>query len=331
MEPEPSASPPPARWRTEWDSVRAHAMAPAPPPREAGRLGLLRYGLAQPFLGLRVLFGSRDLLGIALAPAFGVLVLAGLVAWGTATREGALRGFGAFLVTVAALAPLPSLLFGRVYAHLAVKARSQLGLSPAAPYLRGPIKLAGEWLGQVVVLALGVLPYAALAGLVPVVGPLAALTLQGAWAGHWIVVEGYDNARTLPAGRTVDELEARARMVPGHPWFHRWHHVVHGPRWLVVVLSPLRMLSEVVTTLSRPWRVEVDLAEREPWISFGFGLGAAVMLAVPGLNLLLRPAVVVAGVHLRHHLLPDEASQPVHTSTPTRPVTQPYAALPPGA
>jgi hypothetical protein len=169
-----------------------------------------------------------------------------------------------------------------------------------------------------------------LARVVPVVGPLLALSLQGAWAGHWIVVEGYDNARTLPDGRTVEELEARARAQSGHPWFDRWHHGIREPRWLVVVLVPLRMLSEVITTLARPWRLEVDLTEREPWISVGFGLGAAVMLAVPGLNLLLRPAVVVAGVHLRHHLLPDEA--PLHAVTadvPARPGTQPYPALPP--
>jgi hypothetical protein len=309
--------------------VQEHAKVPGPPPREADRLDLLRYGLAQPFLGLRILFGSRDLLGIALAPALGVLLVAGLVAYGTANQHGALRGVGAFLLTVAALAPLPSLLFGRVYAHMAVKARLHLGLAPATPYLRGPIKLAGEWLGQVVVLALGVLPYVGLARLIPVVGPLVALTLQAAWAGHWIVVEGYDNARTLPDGSTVDELEARARTQPGHPWFDRWHHRVHGPRWLVVVLAPLRMLSEIVTTLARPWRLEVDLAEREPWISLGFGLGAGLMLVVPGLNLLLRPAVVVAGVHLRHHLLPDEAPRQAHASMPARPVTQPYDALPP--
>lgn len=310
-------------------AVRMHAQIPGPPPRDAGRAGLVVYGLAQPFLGLRVLFGSRDLLGIALAPALGVLVVAGLVAYGTAQDHGAARGVGAFLLTVAALAPLPSLLFGRVYAHLAAKARARLGLPAAAAYLRGLVKLAGEWLGQVVVLALGVLPYVGLARLIPVLGPLAAFVLQGAWAGLWIVVEGYDNARTLPAGSTVAELEARARAQPGQPWFHRWHHRVHGPRWLVLLLSPLRMLSEVVTTLARPWRMEVDLTEREPWISLGFGLGAALMLAVPGLNLLLRPAVVVAGVHLRHHLLPEET--PSHAPTPARPVTQRYSALPPGA
>jgi hypothetical protein len=164
------------------------------------------------------------------------------------------------------------------------------------------------------------------------VGSLVALVLQAAWAGHWIVVEGYDNARTLPPGRTVAELEAHARAQPGYPWFHRWHTVVaNGPRWLRLLLAPVHMLSEIIHTLARPWRIEVDLAEREPWISFGFGLGAAAMLAVPGLNLLLRPAVVVAGVHLRHHLLPDEPAQPTQASLPERPTTQRYSALPPGA
>jgi hypothetical protein len=328
MDPEPSPPSMPVGWRAQWASVWTYAVAVGPAPREAGRAGLVRYGLAQPFLGLRILLGSRDLLGIALAPALGVLVVAGLVAWGTAREHGAARGVAAYLVTVAALAPLPSLLFGRVYAHLAAKTRPHLGLPPAAPYLRGPVKLTGEWLAQVVVLAVGVLPYVVLARIIPLVGPLVALAVQGAWAGHWIVVEGYDNARTLPDGQTVEALEARAQAQPGAPWFHRWHHRVVGPRGLVVVLAPLRMLSEVVTTLCRPWRIEVDLVEREPWISLGFGLGAAVMLAVPGLNLLLRPAVVVAGVHLRHHLLPDDARQ-TEASAAARPATHPYPALPP--
>lgn len=330
MEPDPSPPPsPPAVWRAQWASVREHAIAPGPPPREAGRVALLRYGLAQPFLGLRILFASRDLLGIALAPAIAVLLLSGLVAWRTAVEQGALRGFWAFLLTVAALAPLPSLLFGRVYAHLAAKARLHLGLPPAGPYVRSIVTLVREWLAQVVVLAIGVLPYVILVRAVPVVGSIFAFVLQAAWAGHWIVVEGYDNARTLPVGRTVDELEAHTRALPGHPWYDRWRHALHGPRVVMLVLLPLRIVSKVTARLSRPWRLEVDLVERDPWISAGFGLGAAAMLAVPGLNLLLRPAVVVAGVHLRHHLVPDETT--AHASLPGRPTTQPYSALPPGA
>lgn len=329
MDLEPSPPSPPAVWRVQWASVREHALAPGPPPREAGRLALVRYGLAQPFLGLRILFASRDLLGIALAPAIGVLVISGLVAWGTAIEQGAARGFWAFLLTVAALAPLPSLLFGRVYAHLAAKARLYLGLPPAGPYLRGVVTLVREWLAQVVVLAIGIAPYVILARAVPVVGSIFGFMLQAAWAGHWIVVEGYDNARTLPAGCTVAELEERTRALPGHAWYDRWRHALDGPRVVMLVLLPLRIVSNLTARLSRPWRLEVDLVERDPWISLGFGLGAAVMLAVPGLNLLLRPAVVVAGVHLRHHLAPDDARG--HASLPARPVTQRYSALPPGA
>lgn len=326
---EPSTTPTPFTWRAHWAALRAYTVNPGPPPREAGRVALLRYGLAQPFLGLRILFGSRDLLGIALAPAIGVLILSGLVAWRTAVEQGAVRGIGAFLLTVAALAPLPSLLFGRVYAHLAAKARLHLGLTPAGPYVRSIVTLVREWLAQVVVLAIGVLPYVILVRAVPVVGSIFAFVLQAAWAGHWIVVEGYDNARTLPAGRTVAELEAHAQALPGHPWYDRWRHALHGPRVVMLVLLPLRIVSKIVARLSRPWRLEVDLVERDPWISAGFGLGAAIMLAVPGLNLLLRPAVVVAGVHLRHHLVPDEAT--ARASLPARPTTQPYSVLPPRA
>lgn len=331
MDPVPPAPAWSQRARAHWLALREHAAAPQPPPRAQGRLALVRYGLAQPFLGLRTVVRSPDLLGIALAPALGVLLVAGVVAWSRAGEHGALRGVGAFLITVAALAPMPPLLFGRVYAHLAAKARLPLGLPPAAPYLRSVVQLVGEWLAQLVVLALGVLPYVALARLLPGVGPAVALALQGAWALCWVVVEGYDNARTLPPGRTVEALEAESRGRPGHPWFHRWHLAVRGPRWLLTVLAPLRMLSEVVTSLSRPWRVEVDLSEREPWISLGFGLGAASMLAVPGLNLLFRPAVVVAGVHLRQQLLGEDVrvEREATNAEAGRASTQPYPAVPP--
>lgn len=307
MEPTLSQPGPSPDWRMHWAALREHATVPQPPPRPYGRLPLLRYGLAQPFLGLRTIMRSPDLLGMALAPALGVLLVAGLVGWHSGSEHGVWRGLVAFLLAVVALAPMPPLLLGRVYAHLAAKARPHLGLPMAAPYLRGFVQLTGEWLAQLVVLGLGVLPYVALARVLPGVGPLVALGLQGAWALCWVVVEGYDNARTLPPGHTVKALEDRARAQLGHPWFHRWHLYVRGPGWLLVVLAPLRMLSEIVTTFARPWRSEVDLVEREPWISLGFGLGAASMLAIPGLNLLFRPAVVVAGVHLRHHLLPEPA------------------------
>ena len=301
---------------------------------------MVRYGLAQPFLGLRLILRSQDLLGISLAPAFGVMVVAGFVGYSAGSEHGTWRGLVAFLAAVAALAPLPSVLFGRVYAHMAAKARLHLGLPPHEPYLRGVVQLAGEWVAQVVVLALGVLPLLGLIRFVPVVGAAVVLTFQGLWALHWIVVEGYDNSRTLPPGRTVAELEEEGHRRPGQPWFHRWYGMIESPRVLVAVMTPFRMLSEVVVSLSKPWRREVDLVEERPWISLGFGLGVAAMLAVPGLNLLFRPAVVVAGVHLRHRLLEEESTAqpgktppgntPPHTAVPPK-ATQPYSVVPPQA
>ncbi|MEM9459288.1 MAG: hypothetical protein AAGF11_34230 [Myxococcota bacterium] len=296
-----STEPPELGWRAHWRALRASAAAPGPVP-PGGRWVRARYGLAQPFLGLRIIMRSSDLLGISLAPAVGVLVVAGVVGYGTGAEHGIGRGLLAFLGAVAALAPLPSLLFGRVYAHMAAKARGHLGLSPQAPYLRGVTQVVGEWVAQLVILALGVLPWVALVRLVPGIGPVLALALQGLWALHWTVVEGYDNARTVPPGCTIAELEAEGRRISASPWFHRGYEAIEGVRVLSVVLHPMRMLSEVIVSLARPWRREVDLVQEYPWVSLGFSLGVAAMLAVPGLNLLLRPAVVVAGVHLRHRL-----------------------------
>lgn len=306
-----------ARWRHE-------ASEPTPPPPVSDRLGRIRYGLAQPFLGLRTIMASGDLLGLSLAPAVAVMVIGVVAGVAMASERGPLEGIVAWWLAIAALAPVPPLLLGRLYAHLAAKARPGLGLVEHEPYRRSLVQLAVEALWQLLVLTLGVLPFTALTGIVPWVGPALALALQGAWTLHWIVVEGYDNARTLPPERTVESLELESRVRPGLPWFHRMHEAVEGARWSYAVLAPARMLSEVVTTLARAWRVEVDLVEERPWISLGFGLGVVVMLAVPGLNLLFRPAVVVGGVHLRHRLLDEPAEARVIVA---RGGTEPHAVV----
>ncbi|MCH9688529.1 MAG: hypothetical protein K0V04_44270 [Deltaproteobacteria bacterium] len=317
--------------RGHWADIRMHAASPGPVPRGRGRLALVRYGLAQPFLGLRTIFRSNDLLGISLAPTFAVLMVAGLVGWFEGSQHGVWRGLLASLVAVAALAPVPALLFGRVFAHLAAKSRAHLGLAPQQPYLRSVVQLIGEWLAQVVLLALGVLPLTVLLRLVPLLGVVLVFCVQAAWALHWVVVEGYDNARTVPPGGNIEAIEKQARSLPGQPWFERLPRSISAPRWLVVLAGPLRMLLEVTVSLARPWRVEVDLVEDEPWVSLGFGLGAASMLAVPGLNLLFRPAVVVAGVHLRHRLLPEDSSvspELPSASSPRSGSTQPLPTVP---
>ncbi len=320
---EPSATPR-IDWREQWRELRQDAGSPRPLP-PPGRLALVRYGLAQPFLGLRIIVRTHDLLGIALAPACGVLIFAGVIGFSEGVDHGVGRGLLSFLLAIIALAPVPSLLFGRIYAHLAAKARGHLGLPPHEPYIRGVVQLLGEWVAQLLVLALGVSLYAGLVRwLLGPVGVGLAIALQGAWALHWIVVEGYDNSRTLPPGRTVAELEALGRERPGEPWFHRWHDERVPDGWLRVLLSPFRIVSSITAHFAGAWRQEVDLVEQRPWISLGFGLGVAAMLAVPGLNLLFRPAVVVAGVHLRHRLLGERPELRAKAGG-----TAPYAVIEP--
>ncbi|MEM7158906.1 MAG: hypothetical protein AAF799_39075 [Myxococcota bacterium] len=321
----PPPSDPPASSRRQWETLREHTEQPTPIPADRSRVNLIHYGLAQPFLGLRTLLRSPELLGMALAPMFLVMAIALVAAYFAGQERGFWAGVASYFVTIAALAPVPPLILARVYASLAAKARPVLGLSPAEPYVRGWVQLGGEWLAQLLILALGVLPLTVLLGIVPWVGAFYALCIQGAWALHWIVVEGYDNSRTLPPGQTVEEIEALGQGRPGIPWFHRWAANVGQRSGPWKLLGPLVMLSEVVTSLARPWRAEVDLTEDEPWISLGFGLGIAIMLAIPGLNLALRPAVVVAGVHLRYRLLEEN---PAPSPTP-RETTQPYPTVPP--
>lgn len=306
-----------------WEALRREMSGPCEVPRGQGRLALLRYGFAQPLLGLRIICRSPALLGLSLAPALGVLVVGAIVGYSEGSEHGMWRGILAGSLAIAALAPLPVVLFGRVYAHLAAGVRPHLGLPPQAPYIRSVVKLVGEWLSQVLILALGVLPLTILLGFVPIVGAIAALVAQAIWSLHWVVVEGYDNARTLPPACTVEQLEELGRSRPGHAWFHRPHVMMQAPQWVITLLGPVRMLSEVVHSLARAWRIEVDVTERNPWISAGFGLGVVLLLAIPGVNLFFRPAVVAGGVHLRHRLF-DEPAAALHSP---RPSTQPYPTV----
>lgn len=299
-------SPAVSAWSYHWQRLREQSARPHPRPQDdADVIERVRYGIAQPLLGLRVIVRAPDLLGMSIAPAIGVLLVGVLVGMNTASEHGVARGIVAGWLAIAALAPLPAVLFGRLYAHLASRVRPRLGLPPQAPYIRGVMQLLGEWAAQLAVLALGVLPLTGLLGILPLYGAGLALGIQSAWALHWVVIEGLDNARTLPEGRTVAELEELGRRQPGWAWFHRPHTLLTKPTWLVGILGPVRMFSEVVHTLARQWRLEVDAAERHPWICFGFGLGVVVLVAIPGVNLLFRPAVVVAGVHLREQIMPD--------------------------
>jgi uncharacterized protein involved in cysteine biosynthesis len=53
------------------------------------------------------------------------------------------------------------------------------------------------------------------------------------------------------------------------------------------------------------------MVERDRALSLGFGVGVVVLLAIPGINLLFRPALVIAAAHLRGQLeLEDQLALP---------------------
>jgi uncharacterized protein involved in cysteine biosynthesis len=76
---------------------------------------------------------------------------------------------------------------------------------------------------------------------------------------------------------------------------------VAGSPWRQL-LTPVRMLNEITETLVRDWSPELRIVERERSLATGFALGVLVVLAIPGLNLLFRPALVVAAANLRAQL-----------------------------
>jgi uncharacterized protein involved in cysteine biosynthesis len=47
-----------------------------------------------------------------------------------------------------------------------------------------------------------------------------------------------------------------------------------------------------------PWREEIALVEQHPALMIGFALSTAIILAVPILNLVFRPIVIVGATHV---------------------------------
>ena len=204
----PPPSSDPASSRGQWEGVLEHTRGPTPIPTDGRRVSLIHYGLAQPFLGLRTLLRTPELLGMALAPMFLVMAIALVMAYFAVQERGLLAGFVSYWVTIAALAPVPPLILARVYASLAAKARPVLGLSPAEPYNRGWVQLFGEWVSQLIILALGALPLTILLKVIPMVGAFYALIIQGVWALHCHIlphVEGLDGMFGMVTALVVQE------------------------------------------------------------------------------------------------------------------------------
>ena len=264
---------------------------------------------------MRLLLRDSDMLGSALAPVLMVAVVCAIAAaaslrvidsaaWWSFSNPGLTRVLGftaAFFTTFAALAPVPPFLFARLYARMAARARDRLGLGPRVAYLKPINQSIGETVSQSVVIAIGFAPVTLLLAVIPTVGPAAAFAAQLLWTMHWMVVESFDNGRTLAAGESVADALVAEQTHGYRPWFARVLEQPQHPR-LHRVLGVVRMFAEVMETLVRGFRPELRLVERERALAAGYGAGVFVLLVIPGVNLLFRPALVIAAAHLRGQL-----------------------------
>lgn len=268
--------------------VREH-VAPRPPP--VAGLDRVVYGLAQPLVGIRMLATHRTLLEGALVPAGVVAAFCAVVA--VFGDDGSF--LHRFYTTFAVLAPLPSIVFANHYARFAVQARLALGFSHTAPCIAPLGRNISRAIKQAILIALAVAPLAALLGLVPILGWLMVQAAAAVWALHWIVVDALDSARTLQPGETLADLDAAARrMAP--PWYVRW--LLHAAERVPVGGGVVRWFARVCDRLSLPWREEIALVEEHRALAVGFALSTAALLAIPVLNLVFRPIVIIGASHI---------------------------------
>ncbi|HET6582141.1 MAG TPA: hypothetical protein VFG69_01815 [Nannocystaceae bacterium] len=288
--------------------VTGQMREPAAPPAIDHRRARFLWGLAQPLLGMRVMLRDRTMLGEALVPVFAVALLCtiGAIASATANESDPIRRIGVgivwFFATFITLAPVPPFLFARHYARMAARARGLLGLGPRDPWLEPIAVSLGKTIAQSIVIAIGLAPITIVLSLVPYAAPLVLL-VQGLWTLHWMVVEGLDNGRSLAPGDSVDRVTREEAALRHDPWFHRWLDRVppRAAKWL----APVRMIAEIVRALGSSWSPEIRIVERDHALAGGFGLGVVALLAVPGLNLFFRPALVIGAAHLRGRLEHD--------------------------
>ncbi|HKA86810.1 MAG TPA: hypothetical protein VKE22_04055 [Haliangiales bacterium] len=282
----------------------------APPAHSGGRFA---YGLVQPVVGARVLLGDRALLRAALVPAALLAAVCAAVALAHARSETAGEMLRTFYTTFAVLAPVPSVLLAHHYARLAVLARHKLGFSPAEPCLEPLGRMLARAVAQTILIAVAVAPPVAVLRLVPGVGHALVKVVAAGWALHWIVVDAFDSARFLRPGQTLADLDAHAETIRP-PWYVR---ALRG----AAARAPLgrRVLAKFADAcdrLSKPWREEIALVEDHPSLMLGFALSTAALLALPVVNLLFRPIVLVAAAHVLGQL---EAIEPESPAVP--PVT----------
>jgi hypothetical protein len=260
--------------------------ASAGPPPRGDHAATFAYGLGQPLLGLRMLHRHPDLLRPMLVPLMLVAAFCTLAAFDMdrSPTDMVLR----FYAALVAAASAPPFLFANTYARVAARAHERLGLGPAAPHLTRFVRRLRQLVRFALVVAVPIAPVVWIVGAAPVVGAIAAFAVSAAWTLHWIVVEALDGARVAGApGPTPPEW----------PWFLAWVERPGFARSPALLRGPLVWVARRVRNLTRPWHEEVALVAAHPVLFTGFGVAVAGLLAVPVVNLLLRPAVLVGSVH----------------------------------
>jgi uncharacterized protein involved in cysteine biosynthesis len=276
------------RRRADEEHLRPAAIPRAPTDR-------VLYGLAQPLVGARVLLRNRGLLRAAAVPVGLVAAVCAVAALVTVGTDDAVRFLAYFYGAFAALAPVPSVLLARQYARFAARARRVLGFSPADACLEPLSRSLSRAVKQVVLIALALAPAVALLGSIPGVGPHLVKLAAAVWMLHWIFVDAFDAARFLRPGQTLAELDAHALTLRA-PWFVRGLERL-GAR-LPIGGRLVGRFARLCDWLSRPWREEIALVEDHRSLTLGFSLSTAALLALPVLNLLFRPIVIVGAAHV---------------------------------
>jgi hypothetical protein len=297
LRPTPSADAslrPLGRLRSILSRIRGYSSVQAPPHDSPNEEGL--YGFAQPILGARILLSDVQLLREALYPgAILALVCAVYASFSVSGDPGQWVWFKHFYKAFAALAPLPSVVFANHYARIAAIIRWRLGFGPCGPREMPLGMLLGRLARQVAIVAIGVAPFAWILGKVPLVGGLLSGALLAVWGLHWVVADAFDDAQVCLPGETLRQSIDRDRRAPS-PWYVRWMNQAAAK--VPLAGGMLRAFARFCDKLSLDSRGEIDLMEKNRFVSLGFGLSTAALLAIPVLNLVFRPIILAAASHL---------------------------------
>ncbi len=288
------------------------------PPRER-TFDRFLYGLAQPLIGARFLLRHSQLLKSALYPALLLGLFCATISW-VGSGGSAEHFVRRFYRTFVALAPLPSIVFARHYARLAASAHQKLGFGDCGPRIE-PLAIAiRRAVFQAILIVLAAAPALALLRVIPLIGRRLAWFAAGIWALYWVVIDAFDDARTLKRGETLAEAELKDRSAPP-AWFVRGLYRIcnHVPPGLTRLTRSFTWLCD---RLSLAWREEMAVVESQPWVAIGFGLMTAALIATPLLNLLFRPIVIVASVHLLGQVNRESAAEEATFKSPAYPEAQ---------